>query len=57
MAKRKSKTNRESQAMRQAARAQYVADLRDGRKPNRAATYADRRAVGRKRACRGKVSW
>lgn len=43
-------------AMRTAERAERVDALRDGRKL-RAHTFADRRKVANKRACRGRVSY
>lgn len=42
-------------AMRRANRARIVADLREGR-VQRAATYADRKKVASKKACRGRVT-
>jgi len=44
----------QAHAARVAERRERVAALRDGRKL-RAHTYADRRKVANKRACRGKV--
>lgn len=57
MAKNKNKNkNAAAAGIRQAQRDAYVAALRDGRK-ERAATYADRRKVANKRACRGKIDF
>jgi hypothetical protein len=42
-------------SIRRSAHAAYVADLREGRKPNRATTFADRKKVADRRACRGRV--
>lgn len=58
MAKRQKNKNLEFQvlAMRRAERAERVAALADGRK-QRAHTFADRKRVANKRACRDRLSW
>ena len=58
MAKRQRNSNREDHilAMRQAERAERVAALADGRK-QRAHTFADRKKVAAKRACRDRLAW
>lgn len=43
-------------AMRRAERAERLAALADGRK-TRAHTFADRKRVANKRACRDRASW
>jgi len=43
-------------AMRRGAYADKVEAMRDGRMPPRAATFADRKKVANKKACRGRVS-
>ena len=43
-------------AMRRGERAERVAALADGRR-TRAHTFADRKRVANKRACRGRASW
>jgi hypothetical protein len=42
-------------AQRIAERAERVEALRDGLRPNRAATFADRKKVASRSACRGRV--
>lgn len=54
MAKKRKSTAQK--VMAQGRRDEYVAALREGRR-ERAHTYADRRKVADKRACRGKVAW
>ena len=58
MAKKQRDKNLETQikAARLAERAERVAALADGRK-QRAATFADRKRVANKQACRDRASW
>jgi hypothetical protein len=58
MAKRQKDKNLEFQvlAMRKAERAERVAALAEGRK-QRAHTFADRKKVAAKRACRDRLAW
>lgn len=58
MAKRVKDKNLADQvlAMRRAERAERVAALADGRR-TRAHTFADRKRVANKRACRDRASW
>lgn len=58
MAKRQRDKNLEQQIMaaRRAERAERVSALADGRK-QRAATFADRKRVASKRACRDRAYW
>jgi hypothetical protein len=42
-------------ALRRTAHAAYVADMREGRRLNRATTFADRKKVTNKKACRGQL--
>lgn len=58
MAKRQRDKNLDTQvlAMRRAERAERVAALADGRK-QRAATFADRKRVADKKACRDRSYW
>lgn len=53
MAKKRNWLQQQIHAARKAEREVYVDGLRDGRKL-RATTFADRRKVNNKRACRGK---
>lgn len=55
---RKTNNNRstQGQTMARLAHEAYVADMREGR-VRKAQTFANKKRVANKRACRGKVQW